>query len=96
MASFELFEQMSEEKCRLCAVPTSTCGHIRGILRGIEGKRSRDVQNFQKMICCSSLNNGPSGRTRKTRAQSKLFPFQTFIPFEEACFRGTLRWGEMK
>ena len=60
LAAFEIYEQFSGDIPDYIAVPTSACGHIRGLFKGFkELKKAGYLNKLPKMIVVQSKNNSP-------------------------------------
>lgn len=73
--SFELYEQLNGKVPDFIAVPTSACGHIRGLFKGFcELLEAHLINKLPRMIIVQAANNSPLVSAFK---QGKLKP----IPF---------------
>ena len=60
LTAFELWEQMQARIPDYIAVPTSACGHIRGIFKGFRELKKAGLSNrLPKMIVVQPANNNP-------------------------------------
>lgn len=58
--AFELFEQMGGDVPEVIAVPTSACGHIRGIFKGYRELREAGlIQRLPRMAVVQAARNNP-------------------------------------
>ncbi len=60
LTAFEIYEQFSGNLPDYIAVPTSACGHIRGLFKGFrELKKAGYIERLPKMIVVQAENNSP-------------------------------------
>ncbi|MGM0436968.1 MAG: threonine synthase [Bacillota bacterium] len=60
LTAFEIYEQFSGNIPEYIAVPTSACGHIRGLFKGFrELKKAGYLNKLPKMIIVQAENNSP-------------------------------------
>jgi threonine synthase len=94
MASFELFEQMQRRVPDYIAVPTSACGHIRGIFKGYrELKEAGIITKLPKMIVVQAHNNSPIVSAIK-QGKKQVIPFLNFHTIAEAITSGNPMGGD--
>ncbi|WP_051227899.1 threonine synthase [Gillisia sp. JM1] len=94
MASFELFEQMQRRVPDYIAVPTSACGHIRGIFKGYrELKEAGIITKLPKMIVVQAHNNSPIVSAIK-QGKKQVIPFSNFHTIAEAITSGNPMGGD--
>lgn len=75
LTSFEMFEQWEGEIPDFIAVPTSACGHIRGLFKGYqELKESGLSKKLPRMIVVQAANNAPVVQAIRKRADH-ISPF---------------------
>ncbi|SKA06686.1 threonine synthase [Selenihalanaerobacter shriftii] len=93
LTAFELYEQMEGTVPDYITVPTSACGHIRGIFKGYrELKKAGFIDKLPKMIIVQAKNNSPivsAIKEGKTQIQS----FSNFTTIAEAITSGTPMGG---
>ena len=94
MVSFELFEQMERKVPDYIAVPTSACGHIRGIFKGYrELKETGIITNLPKMIVVQAHNNSPIVSAIK-KGKKHVIPFSNFHTIAGAITTGNPMGGD--
>jgi threonine synthase len=94
LTSFELFEQMQGEVPDYIAVPTSACGHIRGLFKGyVELYRAGIVPRLPKMIVVQAANNSPIVSAIKAGVKH-VIPFTHVQTIAEAITTGHPPGGE--
>lgn len=94
MTSFEMFEQMNKEVPDYIAIPTSACGHIRGIFKGYkELKQAGIIDKIPKMIVVQAHNNSPIVSAIKER-KKQVIPFSNFHTVAEAITTGNPMGGD--
>jgi len=92
--AFELFEQLNGQVPDYIAVPTSACGHIRGIFKGFrELSAAGLIQTLPKMIIAQAAANSPIVRALKIGA-TKPIPFRNFTTIAEALSSGNPPGGD--
>jgi threonine synthase len=75
MTAFELYEQFGPEMPEYIAVPTSACGHIRGLHKGFrELFEAGYINEIPKMIIVQAENNSPIVSAVKQR-KNTIIPF---------------------
>jgi threonine synthase len=88
LIAFEMWEQMEGEAPDFIAVPTSACGHIRGIWKGwSELERAGLVSRLPRMIIVQAANNSPLVTAWK-RGEKHVVPFSNFHTIAEAITSG--------
>ncbi|MFC1887578.1 threonine synthase [Candidatus Cloacimonadota bacterium] len=88
LTAFEMFEQMMGEVPDYIAVPTSACGHIRGIFKGyLELFRSGYIRKLPKMIIVQAENNSPIVSAIK-QGRNETIPFIYFKTIAHAITSG--------
>jgi len=94
MTSFEMFEQMEKEIPDYIAIPTSACGHIRGIFKGYqELKQAGIISKLPKMIIAQAHNNSPIVSAIK-QGKKQVVPFSNFHTVAEALTTGNPMGGD--
>ena len=94
MISFEMFEQMEGEIPDYIAVPTSACGHIRGLFKGYKELRQAGITgSIPKMIVVQAKNNSPIVSAIKKRKKN-VIPFSDFHTVAEAITSGNPMGGD--
>jgi len=92
--SFEMFEQMNGKVPDYIAVPTSACGHIRGIFKGYKELRQAGIINkTPKMIVVQAHNNSPIVSAIK-EGKRQVVPFSNFHTLAEAITTGNPMGGD--
>ena len=94
LAAFELFEQFRGKIPDYIAVPTSACGHIRGIFKGFrELKEAGYIRQLPKMIVVQAENNAPVVEAIK-KGKDHVIPYKNFHTIAEAITTGNPMGGE--
>lgn len=94
LESFEMFEQMEGEVPDYIAVPTSACGHIRGIFKGYrELLRAGLTKKLPNMIVVQAKNNSPIVKAIKMGSEH-VIPFKNFHTIAEAITSGDPPGGD--
>jgi threonine synthase len=88
LTAFELFEQMDGGVPDFIAVPTSACGHIRGIFKGyVELRAAGLTRKVPRMIIVQAANNSPIVTAVKQRRET-VVPFTDIHTVAEAITTG--------
>jgi threonine synthase len=94
MTAFELFEQLHGNIPDYIAVPTSACGHIRGIFKGFrELKEAGYIDKLPKMIVVQAENNAPLVQAIQ-EGKDDVVPFTNFHTIAEAITTGNPPGGK--
>jgi threonine synthase len=94
LTAFELYEQTSGELPDYIAVPTSACGHIRGLFKGFrELLAARLIRRLPRMIVVQAANNSPIVSAIKQGAK-QVIPFANFHTVAEAITTGNPMGGD--
>lgn len=94
LTAFELFEQMRGQVPDYIAVPTSACGHIRGLFKGYrELQAAGFIQTLPKMIIVQAANNSPLV-TALRQGAGRPVPFRNFHTVAEAITSGEPAGGD--
>ncbi len=94
LTSFEMFEQLKYEVPDYIAVPTSACGHVRGIFKGYrELYQAGIIKKLPKMIIVQAENNSPIVTAIK-QGRDQIVPFTNFHTIAEAITSGNPTGGE--
>ena len=94
MTAFEMYEQMEKQVPDYIAIPTSACGHIRGIFKGYkELKEAGIINKLPKMIVVQALNNSPIVSAIK-QGEKEVIPFSNFHTVAEAITTGNPIGGD--
>ena len=94
LTAFELYEQMRGELPDYIAVPTSACGHIRGLFKGCrELLASGLIRRLPRMIVVQAANNSPIVSAIKQGAK-QVIPFTNFHTIAEAITTGNPMGGD--
>jgi len=92
--AFELFEQLHGEVPDYIAVPTSACGHIRGIFKGFrELHEAGIIDRLPKMIVVQAAANSPIASAIKSGSRT-MIPFRNFTTIAEALSSGRPPGGD--
>ena len=94
LTAFELWEQMRGELPDYVAVPTSACGHIRGLFKGFRELAAAGlIPRPPRMIVVQAANNSPIVSAIKQSAQH-VIPFSNFHTVAEAITTGNPMGGD--
>ncbi len=94
MIAFELLEQMEGEVPDYIAIPTSACGHTRGVFKGYrELKEAGLIHKIPKMIVVQARNNSPIVSAIK-QGKKQVIPFSGFHTVAEAITTGNPMGGD--
>jgi threonine synthase len=94
LTAFELYEQMRGELPDYIAVPTSACGHIRGLFKGCRELLAAGlIRRLPRMIVVQAANNSPIVSAIKQGAKH-VIPFANFQTVAEAITTGNPMGGE--
>lgn len=86
--AFELYEQLNGDVPDFIAVPTSACGHIRGVFKGFrELKEAGIIHKLPRMIIVQTANNSPLVSAWKKKLKEPI-PFSNFHTIAEAITTG--------
>jgi threonine synthase len=92
--AFELFEQMKGNIPDFIAVPTSACGHIRGIFKGfVELKEAGLIKKLPRMIIVQAANNSPLVTAFKQKKSTPV-PFKNVHTIASAITTGNPMGGD--
>lgn len=93
LTAFEMFEQMKKRVPDYIAVPTSACGHIRGIFKGYrELQKAGFIDKLPRMIIVQAKNNSPIVSAIK-QGKDRVIPFSNFHTIAEAITTGNPMGG---
>ncbi|MFH1974344.1 MAG: threonine synthase [Pseudomonadota bacterium] len=94
LTAFEMFEQLNRTVPDFIAVPTSACGHIRGIFKGYkELYEAGFIKQLPKMIVVQAANNSPIVSAIK-QGKNHIIPFANFKTIAEAITSGNPPGGD--
>ena len=94
LTAFEMFEQYQGNIPDYIAVPTSACGHIRGIFKGFrELKEAGFVKKIPGMIVVQAENNAPLVKAIE-EGKDDVVPFENFHTVAEAITTGNPMGGK--
>lgn len=94
LTAFEMYEQMNRQVPDYIAIPTSACGHIRGIFKGYrELKQAGYINKLPKMIIVQAKNNSPIV-TAIQQEKEDVIPFSNFHTIAEAITTGNPMGGK--
>ncbi len=94
LEAFEMFEQMEGDVPDYIAVPTSACGHIRGIFKGYrELFQAGLTKKLPKMIVVQAKNNSPIVKAIKMGVDH-VIPFKNFHTIATAITSGDPLGGD--
>jgi threonine synthase len=92
--AFELFEQLGRNIPDFIAVPTSACGHIRGLFKGFcELLEARLISRLPRMIIVQAANNSPLVTAFK-QGKEKPTPFLDVHTIAKAITTGNPMGGD--
>jgi threonine synthase len=94
LEAFELYEQTQGNLPDYIAIPTSACGHIRGVFKGfVELKQAGYIKKLPKMIVVQAANNSPIVSAIK-QGKKHVIPFSNFHTIAEAITTGNPPGGD--
>jgi len=94
MEAFELFEALRGEVPDFIVVPTSACGHIRGIFKGFRELFAAGlISRLPRMVVVQAAANSPIASAIQARSD-KVIPFRNFTTIAEALSSGNPPGGE--
>ena len=94
LTAFEMFEQMNGQVPDYIAVPTSACGHIRGLFKGYRELHTAGlIDRLPRMIVVQARNNSPLVTAIK-QGLSRVVPFTHVHTVAEAITSGNPAGGE--
>jgi threonine synthase len=94
LTAFELWEQTQGELPDYVAVPTSACGHVRGLFKGFRELQTAGlVHRLPRMIVVQAANNSPIVSAIK-RGVKHVIPFSNFHTVAEAITTGCPMGGD--
>jgi threonine synthase len=94
LTAFELFEQLGGSVPDYVAVPTSACGHCRGLFKGFRELREAGLtSHLPKMIVVQAANNAPIV-TGIERGLDHVVPFSNVHTVAEAITTGNPPGGD--
>ena len=94
LTAFEMWEQMRGEVPDFIAVPTSACGHIRGLFKGYRELMAAGlIGRLPRMIVVQAANNSPIVSAIK-RGLKQVVPFANFHTVAEAITTGNPMGGD--
>lgn len=94
ITAFEMFEQLKQAVPDYIVVPTSACGHIRGIFKGYrELLQAGIIGKLPRMIIVQAENNSPIVSAIK-QGKNHLIPFTNFQTIAEAITSGNPMGGD--
>ncbi len=88
LEAFEMYEQLGGSVPDFIAVPTSACGHVRGLFKGYrELKEAGLTDRLPRMIIVQAKNNSPIVSAIK-EGRDHIVPFKNFHTVAEAISTG--------
>jgi threonine synthase len=94
LTAFEMHEQMRGEVPDYIAVPTSACGHIRGLFKGYRELMTAGlIRRLPRMIVVQAANNSPIVSALK-QGMEHVIPFANFHTVAEAITTGNPMGGD--
>lgn len=94
LTAFEMWEQMRGEAPDFIAVPTSACGHVRGLFKGYrELQAAGRTRRLPRMIVVQAANNSPIVSAIK-RGLRHVVPFSNVQTVAEAITTGNPMGGD--
>jgi len=94
MEAFELYEALGGELPDFIVVPTSACGHVRGIFKGFRELRAAGlVSRLPRMIITQAAANSPIASAIR-KGNREIVPFRDFTTIAEALTSGRPPGGE--
>ena len=94
LTAFEMHEQLRGEAPDYIAVPTSACGHIRGLFKGYRELMAAGlIARLPRMIVVQAANNSPIVSAIK-QGKKRVIPFTNFHTVAEAITTGNPMGGD--
>jgi len=94
LTAFEMYEQMQGRVPDYVAVPTSACGHLRGLFKGFrELHRAGLISSLPRMIIVQARNNSPIVSALK-QGRHHIIPFVNVHTVAEAITSGNPPGGD--
>jgi threonine synthase len=94
LTAFEMWEQMRGEGPDFIAVPTSACGHVRGLFKGYRELLAAGlIRRLPRMVVVQAANNSPIVSAIK-RGLKHVVPFSNFHTVAEAITTGNPMGGD--
>lgn len=94
LEAFEIYEQTKGKLPDYIAIPTSACGHIRGVFKGfLELKQAGLIEKLPKMIVVQAENNSPIVSAIK-KGKRHVIPFKNVHTIAEAITTGDPPGGD--
>ena len=94
LEAFEIYEQTKGALPDYIAIPTSACGHIRGVFKGfLELKNAGLISKLPKMIVVQAKNNSPIVSAIK-QGKKHIIPFTNVHTIAEAITTGNPPGGD--
>lgn len=94
LEAFELYEQLGGEVPDFIVVPTSACGHVRGIFKGYRELMAAGlVSRLPRMVVAQAAANSPLA-TAIEAGSREIVPFRNFTTVAEALTSGNPPGGE--
>jgi threonine synthase len=94
LTAFELYEQTGGELPEYVAVPTSACGHVRGLFKGFRELLAAGlIARLPRMIVVQAANNSPIVSALQQGSQH-VIPFSNFHTVAEAITTGNPMGGD--
>mgnify|MGYP006421782147 CR=1 FL=1 len=88
LIAFEIYERFKDDLPDYIAVPTSACGHIRGIFKGFkELKKAGYIEKLPKMIVVQAKNNAPIVKALQKNL-TDIIPFEDVKTLAKAITTG--------
>lgn len=94
LTAFEIYEQFSGDIPDYIAVPTSACGHVRGLFKGFkELQKAGYINKLPKMIVVQAENNSPIVKAIKSN-KNEIVEERNFDTIAEAITSGSPYGGK--
>jgi len=94
MEAFELYEQLGGEVPDFIVVPTSACGHVRGIFKGYRELLAAGlIARLPRMVVAQAAANSPLASAIQ-QGSRRITPFRNFATIAEALTSGNPPGGE--
>ena len=94
LTAFEIYEQFSGDIPDYIAVPTSACGHVRGLFKGFkELQKAGYINKLPKMIVVQAKNNSPIVKAIKSN-KNEIVEEKNFDTIAEAITSGSPYGGK--
>jgi len=94
MEAFELYEALGGSVPDFVVIPSSACGHVRGVFKGFRELRAAGlISRLPRMVVVQAASNSPLVSAIKKKSRT-IVPFKDFTTVAEALTSGNPPGGE--